>query len=164
MCFSTHKPYYYHRISGRFCWFPWKIYGTIHWLSMGKCKIFHGDRTPSIKLTWSKLELKFWECLIWKSNYLTRPNPDLQFNPWKSMCTAFVKPDNFGFFQKMTLNIMGFGLGYYRLPNKRTRYVYWFQVIFLGGTLLFGGGTFINFGPCCMTADYLSKCHLNEVA
>ena len=45
---------------------------------------------------------------------------------------------------------------YYRLPNKRTRYVYWFQVIFLGGTLLLGGGTFIKFFGFDIFCSYLS--------
>ena len=42
---------------------------------MGNYEIFPGERTPPIKVTWSKLELKICEFLILRSNDLTHPNP-----------------------------------------------------------------------------------------
>ena len=43
---------------------------------MENYEIYPGDRTPSINLTWSKLELKSWEHLIFNTNNLKYPNPE----------------------------------------------------------------------------------------
>ena len=39
--------------------------------------IFLRDVTPSIKVTWSKMELKIQEAQILRQNYLTYPNPKI---------------------------------------------------------------------------------------
>ena len=41
---------------------------------------FQGDRTPSIKVTWAKLELIFLKLLIFMPNNLTCPNPEKNVN------------------------------------------------------------------------------------